>query len=103
VRDAALILQAAHLETAAEALVCLLQSQPALADSVPALGHIPRICAQMTEPGQDVAIHRAAISILHQLAVSDVSESASQGSVTSFLRTQFQRFYFGFFYRPDMH
>ncbi|XP_049787278.1 dnaJ homolog subfamily C member 13 [Schistocerca cancellata] len=60
------------LELATSALVCLLQAQPALADHVPALGHIPRICHQIVAQLQQSAVPRAAIRILHQLATSEV-------------------------------
>lgn len=66
------------LEIATNALVCLLQAQPALADTIPALGHIPRLCSQMSAAVQEPAVHRSAIRVLHQLAISDVSCLQSQ-------------------------
>lgn len=59
------------LEMATNALVCLLQAQPALADTIPASGHIPRLCNQMSSGIHEPAVHRSAILLLHQLAVSD--------------------------------
>ncbi|XP_067003788.2 dnaJ homolog subfamily C member 13 [Anabrus simplex] len=64
------------LELATNALVSLLQAQPALADQVPSLGHIPRICKQMVAQLQQTAVPRAAILILHQLATSEACISA---------------------------
>lgn len=63
------------LEMATNALVCLLQAQPALADTIPASGHIPRLCSQMSSAIHEPAVHRSAILLLHQLAISDVSIS----------------------------
>ncbi|XP_046608377.1 dnaJ homolog subfamily C member 13 isoform X1 [Neodiprion virginianus] len=60
------------LELAAQALVCLLQAQPALADQVPSLGHIPKLCRQMSVPNSQPAVYKAAILILHQLAASEI-------------------------------
>lgn len=61
------------LELATKALVSLLQAQPALADTIPASGHIPRLCNQMSAANHDPAVHRSAILLLHQLAISDVN------------------------------
>ncbi|KAK7873572.1 hypothetical protein R5R35_009276 [Gryllus longicercus] len=60
------------LELATGAVVSLLQAQPALADQVPALGHIPRLCQQMALQLSQPAVPSAAIRILHQLATSEV-------------------------------
>ncbi|XP_069681979.1 dnaJ homolog subfamily C member 13 isoform X2 [Periplaneta americana] len=60
------------LDSATSALVCLLQAQPALADHVPSLGHIPQLCKQMVIHRQQGAVIRAAILVLHQLATSEV-------------------------------
>jgi len=60
------------LETITSALVCLLQAQPSLADQVPSLGHIPRLCKQMVMHRQQGAIIRATVLVLHQLATSEV-------------------------------
>ncbi|CAG2054418.1 unnamed protein product [Timema podura] len=60
------------LELATSALVSLLQAQPALADQVPSLGHIPRLCRQMVLCKQHNDVPKAAILVLHQLATSEV-------------------------------
>lgn len=60
------------LELSTQALVCLLQAQPALADQVPSLGHIPRLCRQMSVQNTHTSVYKAAILILHQLALSEV-------------------------------
>ncbi|KAJ4448169.1 DnaJ sub C member 13, partial [Periplaneta americana] len=63
------------LDSATSALVCLLQAQPALADHVPSLGHIPQLCKQMVIHRQQGAVIRAAILVLHQLATSEALEA----------------------------
>ncbi|XP_011314513.1 dnaJ homolog subfamily C member 13 isoform X2 [Fopius arisanus] len=60
------------LELTTQALVCLLQAQPALADQVPSLGHIPRLCRQMATRNSQPPVYKAAILILHQLATSEI-------------------------------
>lgn len=60
------------LELTTQALVCLLQAQPTLADQVPSLGHIPRLCRQMAVRNSQPPVYKAAILILHQLATSEV-------------------------------
>nr|CAD7257437.1 unnamed protein product [Timema shepardi] len=62
------------LELATSALVSLLQAQPALADQVPSLGHIPRLCRQMVSCKQHSDVPKAAILVLHQLATSEVRD-----------------------------
>lgn len=69
---------AAQLELSAGALVRLLQAQPALADAVPALGHIPRLCRQMAQP--QPAVPAAAVRVLHQLATSEPCIQALAGT-----------------------
>lgn len=61
------------LELTTQALVCLLQAQPILADQVPSLGHIPRLCRQMAVQNSQPSVYKTAILILHQLATSEVS------------------------------
>lgn len=61
------------LELTTQALVCLLQAQPILADQVPSLGHIPRLCRQMAIQNSQPSVYKTAILILHQLATSEVS------------------------------
>lgn len=61
------------LELTTQALVCLLQAQPTLADQVPSLGHIPRLCRQMAIQNSQPSVYKTAILILHQLATSEVS------------------------------
>ncbi|CAH0774017.1 unnamed protein product [Bemisia tabaci] len=53
------------------AVVNLLQAQPNLADQVPALGHIPRICLHLNST-KSVSVPKSVIRILHQLALSEV-------------------------------
>lgn len=60
------------LELSTQALVCLLQAQPSLADQVPSLGHIPRLCRQMSIQNSQPSVYKTAILILHQLATSEV-------------------------------
>ncbi|KAK0084129.1 hypothetical protein PV325_007587 [Microctonus aethiopoides] len=60
------------LELTTQALVCLLQAQPTLADQVPSLGHIPRLCRQMSVRNSQPPVYKAAILILHQLATSEI-------------------------------
>lgn len=55
------------------ALVNLLQAQPKLADDVPALGHIPRICAQIKDNHSRPQVPLSIFRILYQLATSEVS------------------------------
>lgn len=66
------MLQPDMLELTTQALVCLLQVQPALADQVPSLGHIPRLCRQMAVRNSQGSVYKAAILVLHQLATSEV-------------------------------
>lgn len=61
------------LELTTQALVNLLQAQPNLADQVPSLGHIPRLCRQMATRNNQPSVYKAAILILHQLAISEVN------------------------------
>lgn len=56
------------------ALCSLLQAQPALSDIIPALGHIPRLCKQLGSHTEHSIVHKAAILLLHQLALSEVSK-----------------------------
>lgn len=55
------------LDLSTKALVSLLHSQPNLADQVPVLGHIPKFFRQLSVQAT------AALSVLHQLAHSEVS------------------------------
>ena len=66
------------LELSTQALVCLLQAQPTLADQIPSLGHIPRLCRQMSSQNSQPPVYKAAILILHQLAASEVSQKSSK-------------------------
>lgn len=56
----------------ANSLCALLQAQPALTDLIPALGHIPRLCKQMGSHTDHNIVPKAAILVLHQLALSEV-------------------------------
>lgn len=73
------------LELATQALVCLLQAQPTLADQVPSLGHIPRLCRQMAIQNSQPSVYKTAILILHQLATSEVSNFCRILSIVTFL------------------
>ncbi|XP_043463949.1 dnaJ homolog subfamily C member 13 [Leptopilina heterotoma] len=64
------------LELTTQALVNLLQAQPNLADQIPSLGHIPRLCRQMSIRNNQPSVYKAAILILHQLANSEVCISS---------------------------
>ncbi|XP_034177741.1 receptor mediated endocytosis 8 isoform X3 [Osmia lignaria lignaria] len=64
------------LELTTQALVCLLQTQPTLADQVPSLGHIPRLCRQMAMQNNQPSVYKTAILILHQLATSEICISS---------------------------
>lgn len=58
------------LDVSTEALICLLNAQPNLADSVPVLGHIPKFFTQLSvQP-------KSALKILHQLALSEICVQA---------------------------
>ncbi|XP_046663118.1 LOW QUALITY PROTEIN: dnaJ homolog subfamily C member 13-like [Homalodisca vitripennis] len=59
------------LEVVVTALVNLLQSHPMLADQVPSLGYIPRLCVLLHSHHPPQACH-AILRILHQLSISDV-------------------------------
>lgn len=55
------------LDVSTAALVGLLNNSPHLADSVPVLGHIPKLFRQLSvQP-------KSTLSVLHQLSLSDVS------------------------------
>ncbi|XP_023317683.1 dnaJ homolog subfamily C member 13 isoform X2 [Trichogramma pretiosum] len=60
------------LDLATQGLICLLQSQPSLADHVPSFGYIPRLCRQMSVQSAQTFVYKAAILILHQLANSEI-------------------------------
>lgn len=60
------------LEITSNALVALLQAQPALGSHIPSLGHVPRLLQQMTQ-FRSSAISKAIVLILHQLALNEVS------------------------------
>ena len=59
------------LEALTTALVFLFKSQPVMLDSVPQLGHIPRVLKAMT--ARNDAFPKHALQIVHQLSNSDVS------------------------------
>lgn len=55
------------LDVSTSALVSLLNAQPNLADAIPVLGHIPKFFRQLSiQP-------KSALTVLHQLSLSDVS------------------------------
>lgn len=54
------------LDVSTTALVCLLNTQPTLADAIPVLGHIPKLFRQISvQP-------KSALTVLHQISVSEV-------------------------------
>jgi len=55
------------------ALVFLFKSQPVMLDSVPQLGHLPRILQAMT--ARNDAFPKHAIQIMHQLSNSQVGQN----------------------------
>ncbi|KAK6624832.1 hypothetical protein RUM44_011696 [Polyplax serrata] len=63
------------LEMSTNALVALLQTQPALGSHIPSLGHVPRFLHQMTQL-RSTATSRAVVLILHQLALNEGCASA---------------------------
>ena len=62
--------QGEQLEMVTTALVFFFKSQPVMCDSVPQLGHIPRILKAMT--ARNDAFPKHAIQIVHQLSSSEV-------------------------------
>ncbi|XP_054277797.1 dnaJ homolog subfamily C member 13-like isoform X1 [Macrosteles quadrilineatus] len=58
------------LELVITSLINLLQCHPMLADQVPSLGYIPRICSLL--PGGSSRTSHVLLRILHQLSISDV-------------------------------
>ncbi|XP_075217212.1 receptor mediated endocytosis 8 isoform X2 [Lycorma delicatula] len=80
------------LDMAIAALVNLLQAQPKLADDVPALGHIPRICAQIKNNHAQPQIPLSIFRILYQLATSEVCiGSLAQTEVLKPMKLTMQR------------
>ena len=65
-----MISQGEQLEMVTTALVFFFKSQPVMCDSVPQLGHIPRILKAMT--ARNDAFPKHAIQIVHQLSSSEV-------------------------------
>jgi len=63
--------QGEQLEMVTTALVFFFKSQPVMLDSVPQLGHLPRILKAMS--ARNDAFPKHAIQIVHQLSASDVS------------------------------
>ncbi|XP_067952104.1 dnaJ homolog subfamily C member 13-like [Watersipora subatra] len=66
-----------HLETVTTALVFLFKSQPILLESVPQLGHIPKILKAMT--ARNEAFPKHAIQIVHQLSNSEACVRSLSG------------------------
>ncbi|XP_072378328.1 dnaJ homolog subfamily C member 13 [Diabrotica undecimpunctata] len=65
-----------YLELCTTALCALLQSQPALLDLVPSMGHIPRLCRQMGSNIRQIVVPKSAICILNSLSMSTICVSA---------------------------
>lgn len=64
-----------QLEVCTTALCALLQAQPALLELVPALGHIPKLCRQLSNKQQSV-VCKSALLIVNALSYSSVCVSA---------------------------
>ncbi|CAG9813597.1 unnamed protein product [Phaedon cochleariae] len=64
------------LELCTTALCSLLQSQPALLDLVPSMGHIPRLCRQLGVNLKQVVVPKSAICILNSLTMSSICVGA---------------------------
>lgn len=78
------------LDLVVTALLNLLQAHPNLADQVPAMGHIPRLCAHMSANSKP-HVPRSVVRILHQLAISEVCIcSLGQTDVIGPLKTVMQ-------------
>lgn len=58
---------------ATAALCALLHAQPALLDLIPSMGHIPRLCNQMSKNVRRVYVPKASIEIMNLLSKNDVS------------------------------
>ncbi|XP_030761294.1 dnaJ homolog subfamily C member 13-like [Sitophilus oryzae] len=66
----------ALLELGTSALCALLQTQPALLDIIPSLGHIPRLCRQMGSNSKQIVVPKSGILILNSLSMSNICVSA---------------------------
>ena len=64
------------METVTMAIVGLFSTQPVMLDSVPPLGHVPKIFRSMS--AKNDAIPKSAIQITHQLASSLVSKNTTR-------------------------
>lgn len=64
------------LELGTSALCALLQSQPALLDLIPSMGHIPRLCRQMGSNVRQKIVPKSAIQILNSLSMSNICVGA---------------------------
>lgn len=53
-------------------IVKLLEAQPHLSDQVPALGHIPRLCFQLSLLSNP-DVPKSVLMILHQLSLNEVN------------------------------
>ncbi|XP_039278465.1 dnaJ homolog subfamily C member 13 isoform X2 [Nilaparvata lugens] len=74
------------------ALANLLQAQPQLADEVPALGHIPRVCAQIKATHYRPQIPLAIFRILYHLAKSEACiESLARTDVLKPMKLTMQK------------
>ena len=70
VYNRACVLQGEHLETVTSALVGFCSTQTSMLDSLPSLGHIPKIFRAMS--AKNDAIPKSAVQLAHALAVSKV-------------------------------
>lgn len=60
------------LEIITLSIVKLLEVQPHLSDQVPALGHIPRLCFQLSLLSNP-DVPKSVLMILHQLSLNEVN------------------------------
>jgi len=66
-----LLFQNDKLEIVTTSIVKLLEAQPHLSDQVPALGHIPRLCFQLSLLSNP-EVPKSVLMILHQLSLNEV-------------------------------
>lgn len=60
-----------------QATVCLFSAQPAMADQVPPLGHLPRIFERMF--AENDSIPKSCVEVVNVLSGSGVSEGGREG------------------------
>ncbi|KAF7280153.1 hypothetical protein GWI33_006329 [Rhynchophorus ferrugineus] len=64
------------LELGTNALCALLHTQPALLDTIPSMGHIPRLCRQMGSNLKQIVVPKSGILILNSLSMSNICVTA---------------------------